>query len=128
MKTGRIIFGALIAIPFASWSYFRFIHYPVEIERHDHGGFTVVALAEPTDFRHPASLFYEVTSIPFGSIMNYTQIRVELREGEKTIGSAVLARGEDMPEDHIPLEVEWNDTTVVVAEKKRGRQATFELK
>jgi hypothetical protein len=124
--TRRLLLIACIA-PLVSWIYFRFVHFPVEVERHSHGPYTIVAFAEPTDFSwHPAALIFEV-EVMFGSIHNYTQIHIELlKDGRKT-DSVILVRGEDLPGDHLPLTIRWTDTVVAITEPKRGNTAEMRL-
>lgn len=126
-KRLRKILLVVLAVPVIPWLYFRLVHYPVELERHTRGSYAVVAFAEPTDFwRHPAAIVFEI-GVVFGSIHNYTQVRVELRKDGRRLDSAILAQGEDLPEDHVPLRVTWSETAVTVAERKNHRSATFPL-
>lgn len=125
MKLIRRVILVIIAVPIISWAFFRFVYYPVEIERHNHGDYTLIVYAEPTQLVcHPVQLFFEAL-IVFGSIENNTQVRVALVKNHKGINSAVLATGEDLYQDHVPLSVVWLNNSVVVSEAKRGTTKTL---
>lgn len=68
----------LLAIPIFSWAFFRFVHYPAEIERHTHGDYMLIAYAEPS---HWDSIFTQLiyeAQLVFGDIHNNTQVIVDL--------------------------------------------------
>lgn len=108
MKRGKRLLWLGAAIPMCSWLFFAYVYYPRALERHLHGTYALVAVAEPSTTINPA--------LVFGSIHNFARIRVELWRQNKRLRSEIVGAG-DLPEDFLPLRVEWQNDRVLVTER-----------
>jgi len=106
-----------VSIPTVPWAFFAFVYYPREVERHTHGTYVLTAFAEPSSILHPVLLF--------GSIHNNAQVRIELRKDDRKIKSVVVGAG-DLPEDFLPLRVQWNEKSVSVTEPSYRRTTVID--
>ena len=118
MRTVAVLL-VLLLLPFASCSYFYYSKYPTEVQREDHGNYTLVVSASPTTLLSP--------ELVVGSIHNNTSIVVAVYKGDMKISEETLVSGEDMPHDHLPVEVSWSDTSITVMEPKYGNSVVLSL-
>jgi hypothetical protein len=63
----------------------------------------------------------------FGSLHNNTAIDATLLRGKKPVETKTLVRGEDLPSDHLPVEVVWGKNYVVVREPWKGDTVRFDI-
>lgn len=104
-----------------SWAYFAFAGFPSEIQRLEHGEYSVVAYASPTSRLSPLLM------LGGAGLFNNTSISVALFRGDAKVREVRLLEGEDRPEYHLPLEAQWGARGVEIKEAHQGRSVYLEF-